>query len=550
MRYRNLILFRTHVYNDFIDETVGLIREDGKYDLLVMCDESNRQLPVRSDVRKYSLSPAVYQEQRLYTPHDVMWRCGDYVAYTGAAEYPDAPVIWMMEHDVLLNYPDPINFFAHFDQVLAGVDFAGIYISEAKSDWQWTRCMSSIVKTPQACLFPLTRFSKRAIDCLRAKRSALSVEFQARVDTGEDRKVVDADWPNDEVFCASIMADSGYKIADFNQFGEKVYDKHSFGFLVHSPAWLRTRSADKLVYHPVNSGNEFLKRVRARFAGMVTRGRSVDDIAAALDAGTRSSMDLECGPGTAEEFLMQISWECAVRDQPELTGKLDVHLHGEIVQLSSGGKLSFFFLLTSEDEIAKELRIGRFYDRISLAIIKRLFPKGGVFVDVGAHIGNQTIFVANFLSPLKIIAVEPNPGLMPILKMNCAINKVDCELSYFKYAFSNREGDEDLQFDPRDTGLRSPDRVVKKVRTRLVAGDSALAGERVDFIKIDTGGYDLEALEGLQKTVHRSRVPILINVHQRQHERMKELVNTLDYDIEMRYRIHWDCENWLLRPHL
>ncbi len=76
------------------------------------------------------------------------------------------------------------------------------------------------------------------------------------------------------------------------------------------------------------------------------------------------------------------------------------------------------------DYVAKYLRVqGEFYERVLLEHIALRGPRGGLFVDVGANIGNHSVYFARFLADC-VVAVEPSPQLIPVLTRNLETNGI------------------------------------------------------------------------------------------------------------------------------
>ena len=67
------------------------------------------------------------------------------------------------------------------------------------------------------------------------------------------------------------------------------------------------------------------------------------------------------------------------------------------------------------DPIQRKHRKGVFYEKAELEQIKQHLPLRGTFVDIGANIGNHSLFVAAFMSPARIIPFEPNPDACKLL---------------------------------------------------------------------------------------------------------------------------------------
>ena len=121
---------------------------------------------------------------------------------------------------------------------------------------------------------------------------------------------------------------------------------------------------------------------------------------------------------------------------------------------------------------------------------------------------------SRFLSPLKVIVIEPNPATFEILKANIALNHLDSRVdaSYLGIGLSNtwaravtiapagNLGGARLHLSEEQSGLR------------VVPGDALLFKHRVDFLKIDVEGMEIDVLEGLKRTIAEQRPRIFIEV--------------------------------------
>ena len=198
---------------------------------------------------------------------------------------------------------------------------------------------------------------------------------------------------------------------------------------------------------------------------------------------------------------------------PKLTSQSAHTINGTIVSARIRGQDVSFFVADATDLIQKEHYNGKFYESEELKIISDFFPSGGIFVDIGANVGNHAVFVAQFLSPLKVIVIEPNPAAFEILKANIALNHLSVvDASYLGIGLSNTSaravamtqagnlGGTHLRFSEEPGGLR------------VVPGDALLFGHRIDFLKIDVEGMEIEVLEGLKRTIAKQRPRIFIEV--------------------------------------
>ena len=73
--------------------------------------------------------------------------------------------------------------------------------------------------------------------------------------------------------------------------------------------------------------------------------------------------------------------------------------------------------------IRKFERKRSFYEADVLLHLAHRGPRGGLFLDVGAHVGNHTLFFASFLAD-HVIAIEPNPATATLLRRNVDFRRI------------------------------------------------------------------------------------------------------------------------------
>ncbi len=139
--------------------------------------------------------------------------------------------------------------------------------------------------------------------------------------------------------------------------------------------------------------------------------------------------------------------------------------------------------------------------------------KGKVIVDVGANIGMFSA-LSVFMGARKVYALEPVPETFEMLKSTIALNGLGGVVVPLNVAAGDSDGFGEINYDfPGDShasiGLyhnKTPGRRVQRVK--ILKLDSFLHGKQVDFIKIDSEGYEKEVLLGA-KTLLRKHKPVL-----------------------------------------
>lgn len=149
------------------------------------------------------------------------------------------------------------------------------------------------------------------------------------------------------------------------------------------------------------------------------------------------------------------------------------------------------------------------YDPELLRIAAELIPPGGRALDVGANIGFWSVFLAKIAGCSKVWAYEPAPQNVALLEKNLALNGmsdgvvqvISCALGETRrssklYISNENAGDHQLYFSGATR---------ESIEIKVESFDEAHPGEKLDFIKIDTQGYEPYVLRGMLKTLSSNR---------------------------------------------
>jgi FkbM family methyltransferase len=155
------------------------------------------------------------------------------------------------------------------------------------------------------------------------------------------------------------------------------------------------------------------------------------------------------------------------------------------------------------------------------AIAARLADGGAfTFVDIGANVGLYSLFVAaRAQGRARILAIEPQPGIIERLRFNLAANPA-ARVDVLPLAVTDREGTIDLVIDGNDSGGTHID---KKTATRgggahavtvpckpllAILRDAGIAA--IDALKIDVEGAEDVALAPFLRDAPESLLPGIV----------------------------------------
>jgi FkbM family methyltransferase len=165
--------------------------------------------------------------------------------------------------------------------------------------------------------------------------------------------------------------------------------------------------------------------------------------------------------------------------------------------------------------IALEIFTFGLYERDLVKAIISFLPKGGTFIDIGANVGALTIPVAKALPCVSIICIEADPKLHLLLQQNvdrnnckqvqvisCVVGSKDGQSVAFYQAPDDRFGMGSLgpQFNAAPIMLkqRSLDCILEDLHL-----------DRVDVVKMDVEGAELNVLRGARRLLASKRPPVL-----------------------------------------
>lgn len=140
----------------------------------------------------------------------------------------------------------------------------------------------------------------------------------------------------------------------------------------------------------------------------------------------------------------------------------------------------------------------------------------GALCDVGANIGTVSIPLAKQLPGLSVYAFEPQLPIYRLLMRNVALNGL-MSVEAFPWALGEMDGQTEFPTPPLEAainfgaigrGSTEGDRTPVVIR-RL----DSLNLPRLDAIKVDVEGFDLEVIRGAEGTIRRDRPLLFCEAH-------------------------------------
>ena len=243
------------------------------------------------------------------------------------------------------------------------------------------------------------------------------------------------------------------------------------------------------------------------------------------------------GASTALAQLSPItpSWSIAMHNVPPF----EFIQHNRLIRMH---------LPDPKDHIQQQIRHhGRFYEQAMLDEVAPRLPEHALVVDVGANIGNHTVYLSKVMG-LKVIAVEPNPPALRLLRQNIQLNEVHDQVELHEVALGAEDGEATMEDnDPNNLGRASvamrkagTSRDVKVQVRRL---DDIVGDRQPALIKIDVEGMEPAVLRGATAVLQRVHPDLLIEAATSdQLASVEEIIRPLGY---VRVAVYCDTPTYL-----
>lgn len=199
------------------------------------------------------------------------------------------------------------------------------------------------------------------------------------------------------------------------------------------------------------------------------------------------------------------------------------------------GTRTYKFSGPPNDHIFKSIRRAGFYELDLLHEIQAM-SLSGTYVDVGANIGNHTVFFSLECAAKRVIAIEPQPEALQYLVKNVVANDVfktsTVVVEFINCAVSDVPGRGAMcTRDDNNLGM-----------ARLEAGDSVSIKTlddilkdiaKVTLIKIDVEGRELQALRGAKETLLRCYPVLAVEATDiESQEAIRDFLDPLGYSVK------------------
>ena len=175
--------------------------------------------------------------------------------------------------------------------------------------------------------------------------------------------------------------------------------------------------------------------------------------------------------------------------------------------------------------IGRELALTGVHESLSTKRFREAIKPGMTVIEVGANIGYYLLIARSIVGEEgKIIAFEPSPHNLKLLRVNVGLNEYEKNVEIFPYGIGAAEDEQEFylmskcnmsSFVPRQ---ESGDiKRLATIKTRIVSLDDFFEGqqEKLDFLRMDVEGFEEEVIQGMAGLLEDGRAPtgMFIEVH-------------------------------------
>lgn len=191
---------------------------------------------------------------------------------------------------------------------------------------------------------------------------------------------------------------------------------------------------------------------------------------------------------------------------------------------------------------------GLYYKNEDLYFIEQKLKPSDTFFDIGSNIGAYAYVAGQIIPAEQMYLFEPIPFLFNRLKNTFK------KVNIYKYAISNETGKTQFkipfingQFLDTRGSVETNFKEVGEVKSKILNVDTITFDDfiqtnnisKVNFVKIDVEGHEMNVLSGAQKTLATFKPNLLIEIESRHHNNTLELQRIIDSLVLIGYKMYY-----------
>ncbi|URG50365.1 FkbM family methyltransferase [Pectobacterium quasiaquaticum] len=199
-----------------------------------------------------------------------------------------------------------------------------------------------------------------------------------------------------------------------------------------------------------------------------------------------------------------ISYYGLIDDEPNFS-PCEISNVNNLFSFQYSNNMVCMYLPNESDHIQRVIKTSHnFYESEMLEDIARRTKTGSIIIDVGANIGNHSVYFGLFCGAEKVLSFEPQKEVYNTLSKNISLNSLSHKITAFEMGLGSYETTAKLgNVDEKNIGMTKLE-INDKGGIKISTLDSMIGNdiiESISIIKIDVEGMEMEVLRGAKKTL-------------------------------------------------
>jgi FkbM family methyltransferase len=171
---------------------------------------------------------------------------------------------------------------------------------------------------------------------------------------------------------------------------------------------------------------------------------------------------------------------------------------------------SLMMLDLTDKGIHKDLFLNGIREPQATKYLREILEPDWTVVDIGANIGYYALQEANLVE--EVIAIEPSPANCEVLETNVDLNGYE-NIEVHQLAIGDKECDMPFELNRACNWNSIAANGKGDISVKVVRLDRFMNGSKVDFVRMDVEGYEMNVLRGMKQILAESKPRIFIEVH-------------------------------------
>lgn len=153
-----------------------------------------------------------------------------------------------------------------------------------------------------------------------------------------------------------------------------------------------------------------------------------------------------------------------------------------------------------------------FYEINDLKYLDQYLDSKSVVLDIGANIGNHTIYWGKITNVEKVYSFEPIKSTFEKLKVNVEINNLENKVKIYNVGVGKVLSRANIDnYNATNCGA-STIAICPNGNIEIITIDSLAIEDKISLIKIDTEGFELDVLKGAVETIKKHKPLIYVEI--------------------------------------